>query len=122
MIRKLLIAATFASVGLSGAAFAHGHHGHGRVIEVQPRVSIAVGSGYYDGFRVLFESGGQRYWTHTAYRPGPVIVLPPRHRWYPAHSYTARSGHGWKDTHARDTRHERHHDRHHDHRHHSRRS
>jgi hypothetical protein len=120
MIRKLLIAATLASAGLSSAALAHGPHGHGRVGDVQPRMSISVGSGYHDGFRVLFENGGQRYRTHTLHRPGPVIVLPPRHYW--VHPRVARNDHGWKGGHGWDKRHDRHHDRRSDSRHHSRRS
>lgn len=115
MIRKLLIAATFATAGVSGAALAHGSYGYGRVIEVEPRVSISFGTGYYDGFRVLFESGGQRYWTYTPYRPGHVIVLPPPHRMQPVPPHVVRHHYGWKDHRRwddrRDWRDDRRHDR-----------
>lgn len=120
MIRKLLIAATFVSAGFSGAALAHGDYGYGRVIEVEPRVSVSFGTGYYDGFRVLFESGGQRYWTHTPYRPGPMIVMPPAYRMYPVPPHAVRHYPGWDDRRGwrNDYRHDRRHDRHDD-RHHS---
>lgn len=77
MLRKLLIAT--ALLAASGAALAHNTQVYGRVVSVEPRVSIAFGTGYHDGFRVLYESGGQRYWTHSQHRPGHVIVLPPQH-------------------------------------------
>lgn len=122
MIRKLLIAATFATAAVSGAAFAHGSQGYGRVIAVEPRVSVAFGTGYYDGFRVLFESGGQHYWTHTPYRPGPTLVMPPAYRMYPAPPHVVRhypgwdERRGWRDDYRHDRRHDRH-NRHDDHRH-----
>lgn len=78
MIRKLLIAATLLTA--SGAALAHGDSGYGRVISVEPRVSISFGTGYYDSFRVLYESGGRHYWTTTPYYPGPVVVVPTQYR------------------------------------------
>lgn len=132
MIRKLLIAATFATASVSGTALAHGDSGYGRVIEVEPRVSVSFGTGYYDGFRVLFESGGARYWTYTPYRPGRVIVLPPPHRMHPVRPHVVRHTYGWnerrgwdgwddrrdwRDDHRHDRREDRRDDRRDDHRH-----
>jgi hypothetical protein len=78
MLRTLLIATTL--LAASGSALAHNDHAYGRVIAVEPRISVSFGTGYHDGFRVLVESGGSRYWTHTPHHPGRVIVLPPPHR------------------------------------------
>ena len=83
MIRTLLIAATLLTA--SGAALAHNDIAYGRVIEVEPRVSFSFGTGYHDGFRVLYESGGQRYWTYAPRHPGHVIMLPPGHRMHHVH-------------------------------------
>ena len=78
-LRTLLIAS--ALLGASGASFAHGDdYGYGRVVSVEPNFVISFGSRERDGFRVLYESGGYRYWTHTAYYPGRTIVLPPPYR------------------------------------------
>ena len=75
MLRTLLIATTLLTV--SATAHAHSDHGYGRVVAVEPHFAISFGSPYPNGFRVLVESGGARYWTHTSYRPGPMIMLPP---------------------------------------------
>lgn len=93
MLRKLLIATALLTA--SGAVFAH-NDSYGRVISVEPRVSIAFGTGYYDGFRVLYESGGSRYWTTTPYRPSHTIVLPPRHHVQHAYQHRYPKG-GWDD-------------------------
>lgn len=81
----------------SGLAAAHGGDGYreGRVISVEPRFVVSFGTRYPDGFSVLYESGGSRYWTYSPYRPGPVIVLPPRPVYYygpPRHGW-----HGHRD-------------------------
>ncbi len=94
MLRTLLIATSLLTA--AGTALAHGDVSYGRVIDVEPRVSVSFGSGYYDGFRVLYESGGSRYWTYSPYRPGPAIVLPPPHRVRHLHRYRD-YGHGWDD-------------------------
>ena len=75
MLRTLLTA--LALLTASGTALAH--EGYGRVVDVQPYFAISFGTPYPDGFRVLYESGGARYWTYTPYYPGRTIVLPPRH-------------------------------------------
>lgn len=114
MIRNLLIAA--AMLTASEAALAHDDIGYGRVISAEPRVSIAFGTGYYDGFRVLYESGGQRYWTTAPYYPGEVIMLPAHHRVRHVHHH--RDHHRWNDRRGwddrRDWRDDRRHDRRHD--------
>lgn len=123
MLRTLLIAISL--LAASGSAIAHSDYGYGRVVAVEPRVSVSFGSGYHDGFRVLYESGGQRYWTYSQHHPGHVIVLPPRHRVKHVHHYREhnrgwddrRYQHGWDDR--QDRRHDRRDDRR-DHRRHDR--
>jgi hypothetical protein len=104
MLRTLLIATALLTA--SGTALAYGGDGYGRVVTVEPHFVFSFGSRHHDGFNVLYESGGSHYWTHSNYRPGPVIVLPP----HPVrHVYHHR---GWDDRH--DWRHDRrdwHHDR-----------
>ncbi|PKO70531.1 MAG: hypothetical protein CVU23_06425 [Betaproteobacteria bacterium HGW-Betaproteobacteria-17] len=78
MLRTLLIASTL--LAASGTAMARGDYGHGRVVSVEPNFVISFGTRHHDGFRVLVESGGARYWTHSPYHPGQVIALPPPHR------------------------------------------
>jgi hypothetical protein len=78
MLRTLLIATTLLTA--SGTALAHSDDGYGRVVTVEPHFAISFGTRYHDGFRVLYESGGSRYWTYTPRHPGHVIVLPPQHR------------------------------------------
>lgn len=78
MLRTLLIAATL--LAASGTAIARSDYGHGRVVSVEPHFVLSFGTRHHDGFRVLYESGGTRYWTHSPYHPGHVIVLPPPHR------------------------------------------
>jgi hypothetical protein len=108
MLRTLLIAAALLTA--SGTVFAH--DGYGRVVSVEPHVVISFGTPYPDGFRVLYESGGARYWTHTATYPDRVIALPPPYR-VERHYRRDWDDRGWDRRHDdwRDRRHER---RHHD--------
>lgn len=126
MLRKLMIAAALLTA--SGTALAHDRHGYGRVVTVEPQFVVSFGTRHHDGFRVLYETGGQRYWTHTTYRPAHTIVLPPHHRAHHVHHYGGsrnnwddrRDWHDrrdWRDD-RRDHRHEQRHDRH-GHRHHN---
>lgn len=108
MLRTLLTAT--ALLAASGTALAHNDYAYGRVITVEPRVSVSFGTGYHDGFRVLYESGGTRYWTHTPRHPGHVIVLPPPHRvthvqHYRDYGYRD-GGRGWDDRRDWDDRHD----------------
>lgn len=121
MLRTLLIATALLTA--SGATMASGGYGHGRVISVEPHFVISFGTRHHDGFRILYESGGHRYWTHSYYHPGPYIMLPPPHRVYYGHpGYHYRweeddrrhwKGHrdDWHDD-RRDHREHRRHDRH----------
>jgi hypothetical protein len=87
----------------SGASFAHDRdYGYGRVVSVEPQLSISFGSPYPDGFRVLYESGGSRYWTHTTYYPRETIVLPPAYEVHRVYYRDDRRGwdgprRGWED-------------------------
>jgi hypothetical protein len=100
---KIQLLAGALLLAASGLAAAHGGDGYreGRVISVEPRFVVSFGTRYPDGFSVLYESGGSRYWTHSPYRPGPVIMLPPRPVYYygpPPH----RDWHGHRDWDRRD--------------------
>lgn len=105
MSRNSLIA--LALLAASCGAMAHGDLVYGRVVAVEPQFSISISGGrHHDGFRVLYESGGQRYWTYSVYHPGPVIwvpyppghhVHPPRHRHHHRHEWG-----GWRDGPGRD--------------------
>lgn len=115
MLRKLLIATALLTA--SGAALAHGDYG--RVVSVEPHFALSFGTRHHDGFRVLYESGGARYWTHTAYHPGRVIVLPERHRVRHVHHYDHRD-YGYRDDWRGHDDHRGHRKHHHEHRRHGR--
>lgn len=75
MLRKILIASCL--IIASGSALANHDYVAGRVVRVEPSFSISFGGGrHHDGFRVLYESGGRQYWTHSDYRPRNVIYVP----------------------------------------------
>ena len=104
MLRTLLIAT--AMLTASGASFA-GHdddYGYGRVVTVEPHFAISFGSRHHDGFRVLYETGGVRYWTYTPSHPGHVIVLPPHHHRVKHGYHTRDYGRGWDGYHDRHDR------------------
>jgi hypothetical protein len=94
MLRTLLIATTLLTA--SGTALAHSDYRSGRVVSVEPHFVFSFGTRHHDGFRVLVESGGSRYWTHTPHHPGHVIVLPPQHRVKHVH-YHRGYERGWND-------------------------
>ncbi len=124
MLRNLMI--TAALLAASGTALAHGGAGYGRVVTVEPHFVVSFGSRHHDGFRVLYESGGQRHWTHTTYRPARTIVLPPRHRVQHVHYYGGyrNSWDGRRDWHDRrdwrDDRRDHRREKRHEHRRHDR--
>lgn len=122
MLRTLLIATALLTA--SGSALAHNDDGYGQVVSVEPNFVISFGTRHHDGFRVLYESGGSRYWTHTPYRPSHTIALPPRHRIQHVHHHRD-YGRGWDSRRDwndrrddwRDDRHEPRRDRHEQRRH-----
>ena len=89
----------------SGLAAAHGGDGYreGRVISVEPRFVVSFGTRYPDGFSVLYESGGSRYWTYSSYRPELIVLpsrpvcytRPPRHGWHGHRDWDRRAD--WRD-------------------------
>lgn len=111
MLRKSLIA--LALLAASGGAMAGGDYVYGRVVVVEPNFSISFGSGgYRDGYRILYEFGGHRYWTHSHRHPGAVIWVPrpvvvgnvyryrPHYRHDYRHDYRHERGerrHDWED-------------------------
>lgn len=101
MLRTLLIAT--ALLAASGSAVAHENYDRGRVVSVEPHFVVSFGTRHHDGFRVLYESGGSRYWTHTRHHPGHVIVRPPSHSVTHVHHYRDH-GRGWDKRHDRDER------------------
>lgn len=119
MLRTLILTAGLLAASTSALAdYDHGYR-HGRVVAVEPNVVISFGTRHHDGFRILYESGGYRYWTHSDHRPGPVIVLPPHHVTHVYHSRHHRwddrrdwhdDRHGWRHD-RRDWRHDYRHDR-----------
>lgn len=113
MLRTLLIATALLTA--SGSVLAHGGDGYGRVISVEPNFVVSFGNRHHDGFRVLYESGGSRYWTHSYYRPGPVIVLPHRYA-APSYRYDRDDRRDWRHDRRDDRRDDRHDDRHGDYR------
>ena len=115
MLRTLLIASALLTA--CGTALAHSDYGYGRVVAVEPHFVISFGTRHHDGFRVLYESDGYRYWTNTSYYPGPTIVLPPPYRvervFYRDYGrgrdergWSDRRG-GWRDEHREHHRHGR---------------
>lgn len=80
--------------------------GYGRVIRVEPSMSVT----YSDGrslFDIQYERGGERYWIQSDTYPGPwvKIPVPPSHAYY----YNAvpgydREEHHWWRHHDRDDR------------------
>lgn len=108
MLRTLILAAGL--LAASGSALAYDDYAYrpGRAISVEPHFVIAYGNRHHDGYRILYESGGHRYWIHSHSRPGAYYVLPPGHI-RPIHAYRH---HGWDDRRdwrddRRDWRHER---------------
>lgn len=103
MLRTLLI--TTALLTASSASFAHDNDDYGRVVSVEPRFVISFGNSRPDGFRVVYDAGGNRYRTHAAYYPGPVVVSPQyriRHVHYyrddeRRHDDRREYGRGWDD-------------------------
>ena len=93
MLRTLLIATTLLTA--SGAALARDNQEYGRVISVEPSFSFPFGTRHHDGFRVLYESGGHHYWTHTPHHPGHQFVLPPHH--FVQSGYFVQPDYGYRD-------------------------
>ena len=101
MLRTLVIAT--ALLAASGSGLAHTIYDHGRVVSVEPQFVVSFGTRHPDGFRVLYESGGSRYWTHTRHHPGHTIVVPPSQRITHVHHYRDHR-HGWDKRRDRDDR------------------
>jgi hypothetical protein len=98
MLRQALLAAALLAATLSAHA---GSYVEGRVISVEPRLSVSFGSLLHDGFRVEYEFGGERYNTHSHRHPGPVILVPPPVRViHSGHRFGHRHDH-WRDDHRR---------------------
>ena len=109
MLRKSLIG--IALLAASTGALAGDDYIYGRVVTVEPHFSISFGGGrHHDGFRIMYEVGGQHYWTHSHYRPGHVIWVPrPVVHHIHHHKHKHHYRHGWDDR-----RHDRWDDRRHD--------
>jgi hypothetical protein len=116
MLKKTLFAGLLAIVS-TAPVLAHGGYDDyvdARVIRVEPHVSFSYSNwGGDDAFRILYEWGGNHYWTYGPRHPGGwVRVRPPHviHHYYPAPHYR----HDWRHDHRRDWRDGRHHDGRHD--------
>lgn len=116
MLRNSLIAISLLAAS-AGAMASDDDYIYGRVVTVEPHFSISFGGGgHHDGFRILYESGGQHYWTHSRHRPGHVIWVPrpighnvQHHKHHRHHGW-----HGRRDDHRDDHHYGRHDDRHDD--------
>jgi hypothetical protein len=74
MLKKAL-ALLMLGAAFSTPSWADWDRGYGRVIRVEPAISF----GFHDGrnhFHILYEFGGDRYWTYADYYPGPWIAVP----------------------------------------------
>ncbi len=103
MLRKSLIAIALIAAS-SGAMASHDDHVYGRVVSIEPHFSVSFGSDrHHDGFRILYEVGGNRYWTQSHYYPGRVIWVPrPVGHQVHHHKYQGRFDerdrhYGWRD-------------------------
>jgi hypothetical protein len=99
MLRKSLIAIALLAAS-TGALAGHGDHVYGRVVTVEPNFVISFSSGrYQDGFRILYEAGGQRYWTYSHQHPGHVIWVPrpASYDYYPRYHHEHRYQREWRD-------------------------
>ncbi|MEW6131718.1 MAG: hypothetical protein AB1591_00940 [Pseudomonadota bacterium] len=97
MLRKSLIASVL--LAASGSIMAHGDYVYGRVVTVEPNYYISFGSGGYYGYRVLYESDGRHYWTHSHRHPGHVIWVPRpvvHHIHHHEHHHRHDHHHDWK--------------------------
>lgn len=116
MLKRTLFAGLLA---LTSAAPAMAHGGYyddwvdARVIRVEPVVSFSYSNwGGNDAFRILYEWGGNHYWTYGPRHPGRVIrVRPPRvvhhyYYYYPPyyyrHEHRHEYRHDWRDDDHRD--------------------
>ena len=79
---KKTIALLILSAAFSAPSWANWDAGYGRVIRVEPAVSIGFNEGR-NHFQILYEFGGERYWTYADYYPGPWIAVPAPRYVYP---------------------------------------
>jgi hypothetical protein len=94
MLRKALLAAALLASTLSTSAYS-GDYIEGRVIGVIPHISLSFGS--LPGFRVEYEVGGHRYFTHSQRHPGRVILVPPPYRVIPVGPAFGHRHNHWRD-------------------------
>lgn len=102
MLRKSLLPKILGAVALLAAStgvMANDGYVYGRVVTVEPHFSISFGSGrHHDGFRIMYEVGGQHYWTHSHRHPGHVIWVPrPVVHHVHHHKYKHHYRHDWND-------------------------
>lgn len=121
MLRTFILAASLLVVSSGALARGDYDHGYGRVVSVEPHFVLSFGGGrHHDGFRVLYEVGGTRYWTHSHYHPSHSHYAPPPRVYYSgAYGHERRDwGHhdGYRHGgyHHGDRQGYRHHNRHHD--------
>lgn len=89
MLKRTLFAGLLALASTAPALASGGYYDDyvdARVIRVEPHLSFSYSNwGGDDAFRILYEWGGNHYWTHGPRHPGRVIrVRPPRvvHHYY----------------------------------------
>ncbi len=90
MLKKTLFAGLLA-IASASPVLAHGGYDDyvdARVIRVEPQLSFSYSNwGGNDAFRILYEWGGNQYWTYGPRHPGHLIrVRPPVvHHYYQPH-------------------------------------
>ena len=83
MLKKALVLLMLGAA-FSAPSWADWDHdgGYGRVIRVEPAISF----GFQDArnhFQILYDLGGERYWTYADYYPGPWLAVPAARYVYP---------------------------------------
>lgn len=94
MLKRTLFAGLLAIASVT-PVLAHGGYDDyvdARVIRVEPHLSFSYSNwGGDDAFRILYEWGGNHYWTYGPRHPGRLIrVRPPRvvhHYYQPQYRY-----------------------------------
>lgn len=104
MLRTLILATNLLVASGSALAWDGYDRSYGHVVSVEPHFVLSFGGGrHHDGFRVLYEVGGSRYWTHSHHHPGHTILVP---------SYRTHDSYGHGRHHYKHKRHHARHERH----------
>ncbi|MEQ1663151.1 MAG: hypothetical protein ABL877_10705 [Thiobacillus sp.] len=96
MLRNLILAASLLVASGSALAWDGYNRSYGHVVSVEPHFVLSFGGGrHHDGFRVLYEVSGTRYWTHSHHHPGHTILVPSYRAYDNYSEHRGRGHHGW---------------------------